>query len=363
MEKKEKELLFSIVKAGMLNQSLDLTSLDIQSDLMRVIIEQTFQPFLFKVSKDPRFKKYYLSSYLLIEQFEKIGSKLKALFDKHEIDHIFLKGYELRNLYHDKALRLSGDIDILVREKDYKKAKEIMSMNGFVYENECEHHAGYKYNNFEVELHRIITPSTEAYFDLLKYAFENAYIFDKHTYKLNNEFNFFYILVHYIKHLLTGAGLRELCDVYLMLEKLDLNMNKVHEYLKQFKLEKFFNVLLSELKILFDFDKLDFEFDNNAYELIDYSLKSGIHGNGSDGDRLGNYQKNSSKSKVGFLFKKLFLPVRTIFRIYPWTKSIILLPFGYIARLIYLLKNRIGWAKEVLSNKSSEDNIFDKIGL
>lgn len=360
---KEKELLLSIVKAGILNQSLDLSELKENSELMRVIIEQTFQPFLYKISKDNRFKKYYFSSYLLIEQFENIGINIKKIFDENNIDHIFLKGYELRNLYHDKALRLSGDIDVLVREKDYKKARKLLKENSFTYESECEHHTCFKYANVEVELHRIVIPSTEKYFDLLQYAFENAYIFDNNTYKLNNEFNFFYILAHYIKHLITGAGLRELCDVYLMLEKMDLDMNKVHEYLKQFNLEKFFNVVLSELKILFDFNKIEFEFEESAYELINYSLKSGIHGNGRDGSRVENYQKNSSKTKIGFLLKKLFLPVRTIFRMYPWTKSIILLPLGYFVRLIYLLKNRRDWAKKVLLNKSKKGNIFDKIGL
>ena len=69
INKEEKELLLSIVKAGILNQSLDLSSLEENSELMRVIIEQTFQPFLYKISRDTRFKKYYFSSACFIKHY------------------------------------------------------------------------------------------------------------------------------------------------------------------------------------------------------------------------------------------------------------------------------------------------------
>ena len=138
MDLKEKELLFSIVKAGMLGEKIDLSSLEENSDLMRVIKEQTFQPFLYYVSKDARFKKYYLTSYLAIENFDKLGNFIKKIFDDAGIDHVFLKGFELRRLFKDKALRLSGDIDVLVRNKDYRKAKEILVNNNFIFDDECD---------------------------------------------------------------------------------------------------------------------------------------------------------------------------------------------------------------------------------
>lgn len=365
MNIEDKKLLFSIINAGLKNERVDLSSLNEDSSLMKIIKEQTFQPFLYYVSSDSRFKKYYLASYLLIEKFEKLKDLIKKLFDENNIDHIFLKGTELRYLFPDKNLRLSGDIDVLVRKKDYKKAKEILKNNAFIFDDECEHHAGFKINGVEIELHRLLLPHTDEFAPYFVDAFNHAHIKDKHTYEFENEYNFCYILAHYIKHLYKGAGLRELCDVYVMLDKLDIDMNKVKPFLKEYDLEKFFNTLLNQLNILFDYNAIPFEENPSAYKLIDFSLDSGIHGNGEKGDQLINLQRNISKnSKFKFLLSKLFIPIRSLFVLYPWTKSIILIPFGYFARLLHLLFNRRRQLKHIInSDKFESDNLFEEVGL
>lgn len=365
MDSKDKELLFSIIKAGMLNQKIDLSELKEDSDLMRIIKEQTFQPFLYYISKDIRFKKYYLSSFLIIEQFEKLGSKIKKIFDENGIDHIFLKGYTLRNLFPDKALRLSGDIDVLVRNKDYKRAKEVLSNNGFVFDEECEHHAGFKINNVEIELHRKLLPHTDKFAPYFEDAWNHVINDNNHTFVFENEYNFCYILGHYIKHLYRGAGLRELCDVYVMLEKMNLDFSKIDPFLKKYNLEKFFNTVLNELNILFDYKEMPFEVNEAAYSLIDFSIDSGIHGNGANGDQLINSQRNAAdNNRFKYLLSRLFIPVKSIFTLYPWTKSIILLPLGYIVRFFHLLFKRKDMLKHVIKSEKFEKNtLFEDIGL
>lgn len=365
MNDNDKKIIFALIKAGMLNEKMDLSSLEENSELMRVIKEQTFQPFLYYVSKDPRFKKYYLSSYLLVEQFEKLKNYIKKLFDDAEIDHIFLKGSELRYLFPDKTLRLSGDIDILVRKKDYKKAKSILESNSFVFEDECEHHAGYKIKGIEIELHRKLLPHTDNFAAYFEDVFDHVEKDNNHTYKIENEYNFCYILAHYIKHLYKGAGLRELCDVYVMLEKLDLNLDKINPFLHKYNLDKFFNTLLNQLNILFDYNKIPFEKNESAYKLIDFSLDSGIHGNGEKGDQLINAQRNAAgNNKFKFLLSRLFIPVKSLFDLYPWTKSIILIPFGYVARFFHLILNRRKQLKHIMKSEKYESNtLFDEVGL
>lgn len=365
MNTNDKNILFSLIKAGMLNEKMDVSSIEENSELMRVIKEQTFQPFLYYVSKDPRFKKYYLSSYLLIEKFEKIKEFIKKIFDDANIDHIFLKGSELRYLFPDKALRLSGDIDVLVRKSDYKKAKELLSKNSFEFDDECEHHAGYKFKGIEVELHRKLLPHTDEFASYFEDVFKHIVHVDGNTYTLENEYNFCYILGHYIKHLYKGAGLRELCDVYIMLEKLDINIEKVSPFLKKYNLEKFFNTLLNQLYILFGYKKIPFEENLSAHKLIDFSLDSGIHGNGEKGDQLINAQRNASgNSKFKFLLSRLFIPIKSLFAIYPWTKSIVLIPFGYLARFLHLIINRRKQLKHIIkADKFENDNLFDEVGL
>lgn len=361
MELKDKELLFSILKAGLKDESLDLSSLNVDSDLMRIIKEQTFQPFLYHVSRDSRFKADYIASYLVIENFEKKGAFLKKLFDEEGIDHVFLKGYELRNLYPDKLLRLSGDIDILVRLEDYEKAKKLLEDNNFKFDSESSHHAGYYYKGTEIELHRIVINEDNKFISYFRNAFNYVKHIDNHTYSLESEFHFCYILAHYIKHLVGGAGLRELLDVYIMLEKLNLDINKVNLFLEEYNLKEFFNTVLNELYILFGYDKLPFVKNDAAYDLIDYSINSGIHGFGEDSDYSVNRQKNLKSNKIKYLLKSLFVPLKTMFSFYPWTKSIILLPLGYVVRFFDLLLRSRKKLIKVLDSK--DDKLFTRIGL
>ena len=56
MNIEDKKLLFSIINAGLKNERVDLSSLNEDSSLMKIIKEQTFQPFLYYVSSDSRLK-------------------------------------------------------------------------------------------------------------------------------------------------------------------------------------------------------------------------------------------------------------------------------------------------------------------
>lgn len=59
--------------------------------------------------------------------------KIKDLFEIHSIPLIPLKGIALSCLVYDKApYRFMSDIDILIRETDLQKTKEILSKDGFV---------------------------------------------------------------------------------------------------------------------------------------------------------------------------------------------------------------------------------------
>lgn len=359
-----KEKILQIVDAGIKGNSLDLTCLTEDEESLKILREQTFQSFLYPVGKNPAFKKYYIASCLIHEQFSKMGEKIKSLFDDNGIDHIFLKGYTLQYLYPDPNLRMLGDIDVLVRNEDYKRAKKILHENGFEFLDEWEHHAGFRYGKLETELHRKLIASNEKFAEFFVRPFDHAKVQDGHTYALEDEYNFMFILAHYYKHLRVGAGLRELCDIYLMLEKLNLDADKIRENIKICGMENFFDIILTELHLLFGYDKLPYEENPHVSELIDYSLTSGIHGFGTGGDVLKNRIKNGKKqSKFSFLLKTLFVPVKTMFLYYPWTKSIILLPFGYIARFFHLILFRRDKMHHVLEIDDNENGLFEKLGL
>ncbi len=361
-----KKLLLDMLSAGIKGEKLNIDKSEIDKEFLTILKEQTFLPIAYKVFSFNELKKYYLSSCLGHSQFKEIGDLLIKLFSENKIKHVFIKGYELQKLYPDENLRLFGDIDFLIEKKDVNLAKKLLLENGFQLDKDgtCGHHYEFTYKNgLIVELHfDLVDPDNKAY-DFFKDPFSHLKLINNYTYTLEDSYHFLFIIVHYIKHLEGGAGLRELCDIYLMLNKCDLDMDYIEKSLDLLKLKDFWSTLLHELNIIFSYDKLPFKENPYVHELIDYSIQSGIHGHGQNGNFRENALNNNNENRFKFLLKKLFIPVKTLFVLYPWTKSIILIPFGYIYRFFALLfKKRKAFVETITANKS-EKSILNKAGI
>ena len=91
--------------------------------------------------------------------------------------------------------------------------------------------------------------------------------------------------------------------------------------------------------------------------MIDYCLNCGIHGFGEKSvqaqstNALNNF---CNGNKFIYLVKKLFIPIKELFKLYPWSKLIITIPFAYIFRFFYLLKNKRNKLKETLNYKQDD---------
>lgn len=360
-ENKYLDITCKIMNAAMKGESLDLSAYDNDPEFLRIMKEQTFLPFLYEVDKRKIWRKYYYQAYLINEKFDAIGNKIKEIFDANNIDHIFLKGYELKKLYPKPWLRQMGDIDVLVREEDYERASELFKENNFIKGIDAYHHSNYKFKNIEIELHFKLLDD-DNYVQFLTNPFDNATRLNKNTYFLHNEFNLMFLIIHYIKHLKKGAGLRELIDFYVFLNNKNINLNKLMEHLDKSSILAFWHTTLTELKYIFNFEKYSFQTNNYYKELINYCLRSGIHGNGDEKICIDSQYRNSKDSKFLFLLKKTFIPIKQLFLQYPWTKSIILIPLGYLVRIIYLIKNK-NKAFKTLMNSKKDDNFFESIGI
>ena len=356
------ELVLKIVNAAIKGEHLDLSNQHENKELLITMKEQTFLAYLYYVSKDSFFNPYYISSCLIHEQFKNFATLIKSLFDKNDIDHIFLKGSTMQYLYPDKNLRMLGDIDVLVREKDINRACELLKENGFIFQDRADHHVGFQYKKLEFELHNRIIEYTHPLHDYLKGPFSHAYKKDNNTYALEDNFNFIYILSHYMKHLKNGSGIRSLIDVYLLLTKTNIDLDYCYEIFKKYGYEDFFKVSMTALKRIFDYEN-KYQVSKYADDLITYSLNSGIHGFGKNNDYIKNKQVSTSNNKFIYLLKVLFVPIPTLFSYYPWTKSIILIPFGYIARFFHLLFKRHDKFKHVLHSAKQDDQFFKNIGI
>lgn len=356
------DLTCKIMNASLTQNKLDLSNYENDATFINLMKEQTFISFLYTIDRKKTWKTYYLQSYILAEKFDSVGNLVKKIFDDNDIDHIFLKGFEIKELYPEPFQRQMGDIDLLVKPDDFDKACSILRDNSFEIDHSIDYHTSFVFNGITIELHNKLMSNDEMYNHYFKTPFNNAIKFNKNTYKLTPQFNFEYLLVHYIKHLQNGAGLRELCDLYLFLNKYEISIEHVRSILKFENNDNFVDTLLTELNYIFGYNKYPYTHNEYFIILIEYSLLSGIHGFGKNSTRAKNEYIKTKQNKVSYLLSILFISPDKLFKIYPWTRSIILLPLGYIIRFVHLLINKQNKLRDVLSTKE-EDYILQKIGI
>lgn len=357
-------LFLHMLHTALNGQTLELDNLD--KDFLLCAKEQTFLSYIWYVSQNEKYLDYYLRTGLILERTMEVANYLNNILNENNIPHVFLKGYHLKNLYPDHILRMCGDVDILVKKEDYKKVVNLFkSIDDIKDKGESIHDFQFKYKGVLIELHKELFEPHRVLSEVFNTPFDNVELIEHNEYKLNDNYNFLYIVGHYAKHINIGAGLRPLVDIYLMLTKLDLDMNYINDNLIKMGLTKFFNMLLNELNVVFGYDKLPFEENDKVDQMIDYCLKSGVHGQGRKADRIENSVNSiGNGNKFVYLLKRLFISPKEMFSIYPWTKTIILLPFGYIFRFFKLLFTKTKKLKKILKYKKSDKYYLMKsIGL
>lgn len=358
-----RDIILQIIDAAINSKTLDLSNYINDQEFMRIMKEQTFLPFLYKVDKRKEFRKYYYQSCLIHEKFNEVGKIVDDILTQNNIPHVFLKGYELQNIYPDPNLRMLGDIDLLVPEDKYNLSIDILKNNGFIGNEENGLHIELYKDNVEIELHHKLV--NEGRYDefFFRHPFDNLKDNSNH---FNDNYNFLYIIAHYTEHIVQGAGLRPLIDIYLMLKKYNLDFEYINKSLKSMGLDKFYNMILNEISIIFNYNEIPFTKNKQVLDMIDYSLKSGIHGFGHEAkdSTTKNIERENNGNKIKKIFKSLFIPLKRLFELYPWSKLIITIPFAYLFRFFYLLKNRRNKLKETISYKQDDSfKLLQSLGL
>ncbi len=354
------QLFLEMIDAAINGKTIDLSEVD--EEFIRVAKEQTFLPFLYVASKDKKYKKYYIQSVLIHERINEVGKLIDNILNESKIPHIFLKGYELQNLYPDPNLRMMGDIDLIVKPEDFDKAKNKLQENSFQILDDDLHHLHMKKNNIEIELHHNLFEDTRYLCSYFSSPFDNATIIEKNNYSLNDNYNLIYLLGHYAKHLNEGEGIRPIIDIYFLIKK--EKQFKIPSDIKKLNLDALFEMILSSIKIIFNEKIIDFKFNQYTQDFINYLFESGIHGKNNNLEQVTNNDVQKTSSKFKYLLSKLFCPISTLFKIYPWSKLIVTIPFAYFARLIHLIKTKKKKLKYALNSKEKNySNMFKSIKI
>ncbi len=306
-----------------------LTDVKIDRKMFDFFKDQSLLPLLYLVTKDKRLKTYYYAAFLLHEKYDEIANEIATLLKENNIDFMFLKGYYLRNLYPDRTIRTMGDLDCLILDDNYDKAVSLIKNSGFNYKKENLHEALFTRNNINVEMHHHLINSDIKDAVLTNYVDHLQTI--EESFRFEKEFELAYLVYHYSNHMLmAGAGIRPLIDIYLFLKFNTVNQTKVISYLKSLKLEEFYESLQKLIKVIFEKNEEALsEKDTNT--ILDYIVRSGIHGYANGDVYIGNMMAGQGQSKFKFFLSKMFPKLQILYMRYPKIKEKkLMIPLTYI---------------------------------
>lgn len=162
---------------------------------------------------------------------------------------LVMKGIVCRNMYIEPDYRTSGDEDILIERKDFKKLDQILLQRGFhrerVEDIKTAHEITYCHpgNGLRLEVHLSLFPEESGSYGRLNEEFPD--IFERHVTKnihgmdihtLDETQHMLYLLCHGLKHFLhCGFGIRQLCDMIMFAETYGdrINWQEIEERTKR----------------------------------------------------------------------------------------------------------------------------------
>jgi hypothetical protein len=312
-----------------------------------------------------KFKKEEILAIVRRDKSDFALSEITEVLREENIEYLLLKGAVIADLYPERYMRTSCDIDILVRENDLERAVEALCKRlGYESDRERQYHdvSLYSKSGVHLELHFNILENTENLDRLLSRVWE-------HTAdgKMENEFLIFHTVAHTSYHFMFGGcGVKPFIDLKLLLDKLDYSEEKLRGYLRETELEKFYETLLSVIGVWFE------EKEGNAVTeaVEEYILGGGVYGNKENMIAL---QKEKHGGRAGFLFSRVFFSYDAMANYYPILKKHkFLLPFMYVVRITRVFRPKVFRRSVKAFKKSGEigdekvneiKNLLKEIGL
>lgn len=280
-------------------------------------------------------------------------------FNAENIETVILKGLVLRELYPFPELRTMSDADIFMHKEDVKKARKILFELGYYDDDSNPKHSVFSHkSHMSIEIHLSLINDT--YSKNAEY-FENniwnnvvpIYFLDVPVLTLSSEYQLIYLCLHLLDHTLSsGFGLRQLCDVVLLIKSVDntIDWDEFYNIAKLCHLEKFINIIFS---ICTDFFHIDIppvykpeEIDDMKLSetFMDIIISGSIFGNLGTSDCYSDFILQHSDSRVNAVKRNylsyyshiLFPPKRNLGERYNYAqKFFFLLPIAWIHRIIY----------------------------
>ena len=283
----------------------------------------------------------YYAEFMRSERQLNSVNLLCAALDKAKIDHLLLKGARLKLVYPKPEMRKMNDADILIKEKDFDKAREVAESLGYSVDDlSADHTKNFRSDELYLEYHvRLVArnefPKCAEYFDS---GWKFARKVEGHLDEMTPEAEFIFIFVHFLKHFISsGIGCKQLCDLWVFLEKYKtLDLTWVEEELEKLELHDFYKNLTNTINVWFK----DADGDEKTDLISEYVLECGTWGTERTramgaSIRSKKKVKNSRRIRLYTLLKSIFPEFREMKKQYPvLERHPYLLPFVWCGRLL-----------------------------
>ena len=286
--------------------------------------------------------------------------KIAELFERLKVDFIFLKGAVLRDYYPQPWMRMSCDIDILVKPEAVALCVDKLKLEyGY-----AEGRTG----EYDISLTSPSGVHLELHYGLMEERFQASKTIDliwdsavpikdgSHQLNLTDDVFYYYQLIHLAKHFeSSGCGVRFFLDIWVMNHNNSFNKTeKSEEYLEAVGLSKFEKNVVHLSEVWFS----SVEHTELSKRMQEYVLSSGIYG--STYNYMATLQiKAGGKNK--YAASRIFLPYKKLVSKYPSLECRkILMPFYQIKRWIDVLcQGRLRQSKDelVLNSKITKERV------
>lgn len=295
--------------------------------------------------------------------------RIRNTFEQASIDFILLKGSVIRTLYPASFMRVSGDIDILVRSKDLHRAENaLQEALGFTVTSEGAHHDHVTSpSGYHVDLHFTLTEHSSPAKAILDTVWDHCALAPgkNHEYIMEDAFFYLFHMYHASVHFqFGGCGVRPVLDTWILNHRVEFAESDRRTLLEAAGLGQFSGAIESLSESWFSAAPLDE--DLNA--LGAYILSGGVYGGKQ---RIAAEQAQRGNRKA-YILRRIFPPRRSLKIAYPVLKHVpVLLPICWGHRLIKAFsEGKTGKAKYELE-KSKQDleksreimEMFQQLGL
>ena len=279
---------------------------------------------------------------------------------EENIPLIVLKGLVVRDFYPQPDQRTMSDADILVHKDDVEKVKQLLIDMGYIFleDHKASHHIALVHHKYPVvELHWNLfkrdgfSNELEHYERLIWKRAIKVNVGETEVLSLSYEDLALHLCMHMAAHLAsTGFGVRQLCDLVLLVEKKgeEIDWNSFIMKARMYGFEKFNLIMFLLCKELFYMEvpkELEVKSVNNKKylsALIDEIFEAGVHGKKEMSNQFAtqvafNFEDKDSNATLGAIkryFRFIFPRIDDMSDKYSYAKKFkILAPIAWIHHL------------------------------